>query len=373
VIRGIRVNANDAGSGATINAAASATVPAGQGPITFFIVNTVPVADVAEAFDISIQSGQTILTCTATGVTSIDPDDGQVVFIEIEENFNQAFSDEDDEAGYADYGGAGADGTEIDMEFTITFKDVPEDINIELVDFDDDTLTTTGLIVGDNQDGDGGDMEFTFTVTATASTGGTEKVELTFAATTADPLDSVNGGVTVDVGVSFAAGTVDDGEVPEFVDNEVEDPAFDVTDCRTRLEFSWVPANVAGYDTGVAIANTTEDDAGYDADLDLEGAEPQSGTCRLTGYPAAGGNPVQFTTPTIAAGRTHAMVMSSTAGFSGFAGYVLVLCNFLNAHAFAFITNGLGSATGPTLSQGYEANVVFGGDRTFPLGESLGK
>jgi len=377
VISGIRVNANDAGAGATINAKATATVPAGAPPVTFFIVNQVPVAEVEDAFRIRIDEGRTILTCAANPEVEVaDVDDitdeelAQLVRIRIEENFNQAFSSDIDEEGYADY-----TGDEISQEFTVVFKDVPEDVNIELIainlDSPGDLLVISGIAETDANN-DGGDVEFVFTIDETASTGGNEEIELVFNVSTDAPIDTVGGSSTVDVGVSFVAGKVEDEETPEFVDNEVEDPGFGVTDCLTRLELSWVVSNVAGYDTGVAFANTSEDDAAFGSS-ELQGAVAQSGTCKLTGYPSGGGNPVSYTTPSIAAGRTHAMVMSSTTGFSGFSGYVLVVCNFLNGHAFAFITNGFGSVTGPTLSQGYEANVVPGGTRVLANGESLGK
>jgi len=370
VIKGLRVNANAAGVGAIISATGTATVPAGEPPITFFIVNKVPVANVAEAFDISIQSGQNVLTCAETSVADTpedeDPDTGKVVFIEIEENFNQAFTSAADEDGFADYGV----GAEVGQTFTITFKDVPEDVNIELRDFDEDTLTTDLVSDDGGQDGDGGDLEFTFTITGTATTGDTEKVELTFAVTTSDPIDSVAGGITVDVGVSFEAGDLSDGEVPEFVANEVEDDAFDISDCFTRLLFPWV-ANIAGFDSGIAIANTTEDDVAFGAS-DTVGAQAQNGTCVLTGYPQGGGAPVSFTTPSVTAGGTQTLVLSGTTGFSGFAGYILGVCNFLNAHAFTFITDGFGSLGGPDVAEGYTANVVPAGSRTGSAGESLG-
>jgi len=396
VISGIRVNANDAGEGATINAKATASVPAGGFPISFFIVSQVPVAAVESAFDIDIASGKTILTCAANadGVGEepdpLDPDNGLAVVIVIAENSNQAFSDEDDEIGYADY-----DGDHENTVFTVTFKDVPTDVTIELhevnVDTPGDAALGTGLeVVGnfgtydsdvnddglpDGFDGEDDDIEFEFEITRTSSTGGTEEIELIFIASTGEPIDSVNGGVSVDVGVSFAAGDLGDGppgSVPEFEDNEVEDPGFDVSDCLTRLMFPWVVSAVAGYDTGITIANTTEDDVGFNATSDINGAEAQTGTCKLTGYPAAGGTVISYTTPSIAAGRTQPIVMSQTTGFNGFSGYVLAVCNFLNAHAFAFLIDGFGSVAGPRVAEGYTANVVNVGDRTFPAGEALG-
>jgi hypothetical protein len=392
VISGLRVDADAAGDGATINAHATATVPAAVAatqPITFFIVSTVPVATVEAAFDITIDSGKQILTCADNpediggDPDPLDPDSGLAIVVTIAENFKQAFSSGADETGYANY-----DGTEENMQFTVTFKDVPADVTINLheVNIDSDPIPgglevdgdfgatydesdNTDGVLPEGFDGDDDDIEFTFEIVDTSSTK-VEEMELIFLASTDEPIDSVNGAVSVDVGVSFEAGALEDQEVPEFVDNEVEDLGFEVTDCLTRLLLTWVVSNVAGYDTGVAIANTTEDDAAFGAS-DNQGAIAQAGTCKLTGYPSGGGSPVAFTTPSVAAGRTQAMVMSQTSGFSGFSGYVLVVCNFLNAHAFAFITNGFGSVAGPTLSQGYLANVVPAGTRVNANGESL--
>jgi hypothetical protein len=152
-----------------------------------------------------------------------------------------------------------------------------------------------------------------------------------------------------------------------------------VSDCVTRLLYSW-GVNIAGFETGIAISNTSEDDLAYGT---VASATAQSGSCVVTGYPSAdadgdpstspvAGTPVQFTTGIIPAGSSEAFVISGLPGFSGFRGYILAVCNFLNGHSFAFITDGFGSAGGPTLAQGFQALVVGNGSRVIANGESLG-
>jgi hypothetical protein len=125
----------------------------------------------------------------------------------------------------------------------------------------------------------------------------------------------------------------------------------------------WVLAGGStGYDTGMAIANTTEDDTAFGAGA-ANGATPQTGTCQLTGYKSGDGTTVAATTASVAPGRTAAFLASSLTGWSGFSGYVLGVCNFTNAHAFTFIVNGFGTLAGPNLAEGYLAMVVPAGTR----------
>jgi hypothetical protein len=118
------------------------------------------------------------------------------------------------------------------------------------------------------------------------------------------------------------------------------DTAFGVSDCITNILFPWVAVDPAGthsevFDTGMAIANTTKDPFGAGA------AKAQSGNCTLTGYDATTG---AATDPEvlgpIEAGETLPVVLSTTTVFgAGFRGYVIAVCNFQNAHAFAFLTD----------------------------------
>lgn len=93
----------------------------------------------------------------------------------------------------------------------------------------------------------------------------------------------------------------------------------------TNLLFSLV-TNQGGFDTGIAIANTTADPFG---------TTPQNGTCTLTFFGANA--PAPLTTPEIVAGTAHTLVASSSA--PNFQGYVIAECNFPLAHGFAFVSD----------------------------------
>jgi hypothetical protein len=63
----------------------------------------------------------------------------------------------------------------------------------------------------------------------------------------------------------------------------------------------------------------------------------------------------------------------SATSFSGQTGYVIAVCRFLNAHGFAFLTNGFAQSAGPQLSHGYLGLVMPNpiGGRSNSNGESL--
>jgi hypothetical protein len=117
--------------------------------------------------------------------------------------------------------------------------------------------------------------------------------------------------------------------------------------CSTSLLFPFV-TNQLGFDTGIAISNTSSDP------FAKQGAAPQAGTCSLNFYGAGAPSPANVTTPNVPTGTTYTQVLSGVA--AGFQGYMIALCNFQYAHGFAFITNGVGANGG--LSQGYLAGVI---------------
>jgi len=138
------------------------------------------------------------------------------------------------------------------------------------------------------------------------------------------------------------------------LENVPADPFIIVGPCTTNLLFPWV-ANVAGYDTGLAIANTTDDPYGTLA---------QAGTCTIYGYPVGvvtnrTSNNVSLTTSSIGSGDTFTMVMSSAsnAAFNGWAGYIIAICRFQYGHGFAYITDNFGVAA-PATAQGYVALII---------------
>jgi len=113
--------------------------------------------------------------------------------------------------------------------------------------------------------------------------------------------------------------------VPRFVDASVASNVLSVTICRTNLLYPFV-TNEAGFDTGIAISNTSTDPYGTAA---------QAGPCNLFFY---GTNaPASITTPSVASGTVYTTLASTAA--PNFEGYMIALCNFQFAHGFAFISD----------------------------------
>lgn len=117
--------------------------------------------------------------------------------------------------------------------------------------------------------------------------------------------------------------------------------------CSTSLLFPFV-TNQLGFDTGIAIANTSTDPFGSN------GATAQAGTCTLNFYGSGAPSPANVVTPNVPTGTVFTQVVSNVA--AGFQGYMIAQCNFQYAHGFAFITDGVGVNGG--LSQGYLAGVI---------------
>ncbi len=139
--------------------------------------------------------------------------------------------------------------------------------------------------------------------------------------------------------------------IPRFQDFSVNPDAFTIQKCQTHLLFPFV-TNQSGFDTGLAISNTS---------TDQYGTTPQQGPCTLYFYGLNA--PQAFTTPsdvTSAGGPWAATVLSIAQGFQG---YVIADCDFQYAHGFAFVTK-----VGTTdVAMGYLALIIpdspFGGGR----------
>ena len=126
---------------------------------------------------------------------------------------------------------------------------------------------------------------------------------------------------------------------------------FTINICRTILLYPYI-TNQAGFDTGVTVANTSQDP--FTTGSNATGA--QAGSCIMTFY---GGTtsapttaPAPYNTGTIAAGATFANTLSTIA--PGFQGYMFAVCNFQYAHGFAFISD-VGARN---LAMGYLAVVL---------------
>lgn len=136
--------------------------------------------------------------------------------------------------------------------------------------------------------------------------------------------------------------------VPRFYQNPTAVSAFSINPCETRLLFPFV-TSITGWDTGIAISNTTVDPFSTPA---------QNGACTLYFYGTPGNS--NQTSSSIPAGGQLLMTLSngnSTQGLSpvtGFTGYVIARCSFQYAHGYAFISD-LGANK---FAQGYIALVL---------------
>jgi hypothetical protein len=155
--------------------------------------------------------------------------------------------------------------------------------------------------------------------------------------------------------------------IPRFIDTSTARNIFSIAICRTVLLFPFV-TNQLGFDTGLAISNTSTDPFG---------TTPQNGTCSLNFYGASA--PAAVTTPSIASATSYVNLASVVA--PGFQGYMIAVCGFQFAHGFAFVSD-VGARN---VAMGYLAlvipdpSLVFGGRLSNPFpgagantGEQLG-
>jgi hypothetical protein len=137
--------------------------------------------------------------------------------------------------------------------------------------------------------------------------------------------------------------------IPRFADTSTARNLLTIQLCQTLLLFPFI-TNTNGFDTGIAISNTTTDPIG---------TTPQAGICKLTYYDGTGKqaptgiNGTDLTKEAPVATGTSAVNLISTLAPS-FQGYMFAQCNFQLAHGFAFISD-LGARN---LAMGYLALVV---------------
>lgn len=168
--------------------------------------------------------------------------------------------------------------------------------------------------------------------------------------------------------------TVNTGEnkVPRFVPSIKTTDGFTVTRCRTLLLFPYV-TNRNGFNTGIAISNTSRDD-NPGPFSDGGGASPQTGPCTLYTYGGNNGpaNPVSQapveSNINVPPGGMYLMtlqtggVVKGPAGedvgpigaAAGFEGYIIASCEFQYAHGYAFISD----TQVARVAQGYLALII---------------
>ena len=160
--------------------------------------------------------------------------------------------------------------------------------------------------------------------------------------------------------------------VPRFVSSIKTTEGFAVTRCRTLLLFPYV-TNRNGFNTGIAISNTSRDDSPGPFAED-GGAQPQTGPCTLYTYGGNNGpaNPVSQlpveSNIDVPAGGMYLMtlqtggVVKGPAGAdvgpigaaAGFEGYIIASCEFQYAHGYAFISD----TQVARVAQGYLALII---------------
>jgi hypothetical protein len=152
--------------------------------------------------------------------------------------------------------------------------------------------------------------------------------------------------------------TATTGPIPRFADTSLqhEFSLIQLGACQTLLLFPYV-TNQAGFETGLAIANTSSDALNTVA---------QAGTCTFSFYGITvneGGTPKTNTqanvvSPVVPSGGSFVDTLSHTIGATNsFSGYMFASCNFQYAHGFAFISD----ASATNLAEGYLALVVTNG------------
>jgi hypothetical protein len=156
--------------------------------------------------------------------------------------------------------------------------------------------------------------------------------------------------------------------IPRFVEDATNNgkDMFTINACVTNLLFPFV-SNQAGFDTGLAISNTSKDPFGTSL---------QTGACTVNFYGTVGTSKVCLShpSPSITGGEhfvwslANGGAVTATAGFQG---YVIAQCNFQYGHGYAFISD-LGAQR---LAQGYLALILDKGltdSRTGSISETLG-
>ncbi len=154
---------------------------------------------------------------------------------------------------------------------------------------------------------------------------------------------------------------------PRFINDPASAATFVINPCQTNLLFPYI-TNAPGFDTGLAISNTT---------ADPYATPDQTGVCNLYyyGVTSGGGTPAVSTDTSDVVGAGQQLVWTLSAGGgvnatgasasvlanNDFTGYLIARCNFQYAHGYAFISD-LGIRN---WAQGYVALVLDQGLGTY--------
>jgi hypothetical protein len=172
-------------------------------------------------------------------------------------------------------------------------------------------------------------------------------------------------------------------DVPRFIPSSTPATIFTIAACNCNLLFPYV-ASAAGFDTGIAIANTSLDPGAAFGFL----AKPQTGKVTFWYYgtiPATGASaPPSQTSNAVPAGQVLTYVLSNGGGSigtaangldnraAGFVGYIIAQAGFQYCHAYAFVSALGAGPTSAGTSEGYLGIVLDnqGLPRTLSVGEN---
>jgi len=157
---------------------------------------------------------------------------------------------------------------------------------------------------------------------------------------------------------------------PRFVPGTPARNTFIIVKCSCNILFPFV-TNQQGYDTGIAISNTT---------VDPFGTTPQAGAVTLFYYgsgPGGSAAPASQTSQVVPGGGQLLFTLSGGGNFgidnraAGFQGYLISQAQFQYCHALAYLTALGASASTASQSEAYLGIVLdIGGlNRTGQLGE----
>jgi hypothetical protein len=345
----------DQGPGAVVGTAIIGQLTASPSTIAAFQPTSEVVARSADPLEIDIDAA-TILQCQP---------DGEAV-ITISEGFNTAFVDHegtDVDDALATLNPRPGFGATNNTHVRIVVTNLPLGIEInwpQTSDLDSGS-GTTGAFLNLSDGSTSTEAEYVFTTPDQAESDvNAEEFEIHLVAGSEIELSGTADDFGVADGQAQMYPPTPTGATakPRFnhpLENDPSDTLITVAPCTTNLLFPWV-LNFAGYDTGMAIANTS---------ADVWDTEPQAGTCAVNLFPTdkttnngvALAGPVTVTTSNIQAGSVWRATMSGTAPFNGQAGYIIAVCRFQFGHGFAFITDNFGVGA-PISAQGYMALLI---------------
>jgi len=161
----------------------------------------------------------------------------------------------------------------------------------------------------------------------------------------------------------------DTAPIPRFAPGSTPLNSFIINKCSCNILFPFI-TNQQGFDTGVAISNTS---------VDPFGTTPQAGLVTLNYYSGGTPPPAQTTNATVPGGQQVLFTVSGGGNFGiaatpGFQGYIIATAQFQFCHAFAYISAQGALPTAAGASEGYLGIVldVPGLNRTKQTGEVQG-